>query len=199
MTTTQKPPTPHSSAATRLPVRPLLFAVMAVCSGVTVANVYLAQPLLTLFARDLRVAPSAAGLVVTCAQFGYAAGILFLVPLGDVRRRRPLLTVMLAATVLALLLAALAPSLSMVAAAAALVGGFTVIPQVLVPLAAELAPPQRRASVVAGVQIGLMTGIIGSRVIGGAVGELFRLARSLFARGSADRGNGPGDRGARTT
>ncbi|NEW53429.1 MFS transporter [Nocardia cyriacigeorgica] len=161
--------TPATDAGTK--VRPLLFAVMAICSGVTVANVYLAQPLLTLFASALGIAPSSAGLVVTCAQFGYAAGILFLVPLGDVRRRRPLLMVMLAVTVLALLLAALSPGLSLLAAAAALVGGFTVVPQVLVPLAAELAPPQRRASAVAGVQIGLMTGIIGSRVIGGAVGE----------------------------
>ncbi|WP_169812585.1 MFS transporter [Nocardia acidivorans] len=145
---------------------------MAICSGVTVANVYLAQPLLTLFAREFGVAPSATGVVVTCAQFGYAAGILFLVPLGDVRRRRPLLTAMLTVTTLALLSAALAPGLSLLAAAAALVGGFTVVPQVLVPLAAELAPPQRRASIVAGVQIGLMTGIIGSRVIGGAIGEV---------------------------
>ncbi|MGW7537601.1 MFS transporter [Amycolatopsis sp. NPDC054798] len=173
MPTTGKPPRPLSPAGPGSPVRPLLFAVMAICSGVTVANVYLAQPLLALFARDLGVAPSSAGLVVTCAQFGYAAGILFLVPLGDVRRRRPLLTAMLAATVLALLLGALSPGLSTVAAAAALVGGFTVVPQVLVPLAAELAPPDRRASVVAGVQIGLMAGIVGSRVVGGAVGEIF--------------------------
>ncbi|MFJ9370798.1 MFS transporter [Nocardia sp. NPDC101769] len=187
MTTTRTPPNPPLPAAAGLPVRPLLFAVMAICSGVTVANVYLAQPLLTLFARSLDVAPSSAGLVVTCAQFGYAAGILFLVPLGDVRRRRPLLTGMLTATVLALLLGAVAPSLSLLAAAAALAGGFTVVPQVLVPLAAELAPPTRRASVVAGVQIGLMTGIIGSRVIGGAVGEalgwraVYLLAAALTA------------------
>ncbi|GAB2532743.1 MFS transporter [Nocardia heshunensis] len=173
MTATDEQQPDQLSAAGTLRVRPLLFAVMAICSGVTVANVYLAQPLLTLFARGFGVAPSAAGLVVTCAQFGYAAGILFLVPLGDVRRRRPLLIVMLTATVIALLLGAATPGLSLLAAAAALVGGFTVIPQVLVPLAAELAPPQRRASVVAGVQIGLMTGIIGSRVIGGAVGEVF--------------------------
>lgn len=149
-----------------------LFLVMAVCSGATVANVYLAQPLLALLADGLGVAPSAAGIVVTCAQFGYAAGILFLVPLGDVRRRRPLLTVMLAVTVVALLLGAVSPTLSMLAAVTALIGGATVIPQVLVPLAAGLAPPDRRASVVANVQIGLMTGIIGSRAIGGAVGEL---------------------------
>lgn len=152
--------------------RPVLFVVMAVCCGATVANVYLAQPLLALFARGLGVSTSASGTVVTCAQFGYAAGILLLVPLGDVRRRRPLLTALLAATVLALLLGAAAPGLGMLAAATALVGGMTVIPQVLVPLAAELAPPQRRASVVASVQIGLMTGIIASRVVGGVVGEL---------------------------
>lgn len=173
MNTTETPPISQTPAGAEHSARPLLFALMAVCSGVTVANVYLAQPLLTLFAHSLGVAPSAVGLVVTCAQFGYAAGIFFLVPLGDVCRRRPLLTVLLAATVIALLLAAIAPGLSLLAAAAALVGGCTVVPQVLVPLAAELAVPQRRASVVAGVQIGLMTGIIGSRVIGGAVGELF--------------------------
>ncbi|MEC3957197.1 MFS transporter [Nocardia sp. CDC153] len=153
--------------------RPALFPMMAVCSGATVANVYLAQPLLELFTRGLGVTAAAAGVVVTCAQFGYAAGILFLVPLGDVRRRRPLLSMLLAVTVIGLLLAAAAPGLTLLAAATALVGGATVIPQVLVPLAAEFAPPQRRASVVAGVQIGLMTGIIGSRVIGGAVGDLF--------------------------
>lgn len=157
-----------------LPVeRRTLFPMMAVCSGATVANVYLAQPLLTLIADGLGVTASAAGVVVTCAQFGYAAGILFLVPLGDVRRRRPLLSILMAVTVIGLLLAAAAPSLALLAAATALVGGATVIPQVLVPLAAELAAPERRASVVAGVQIGLMTGIIGSRVIGGAVGDVF--------------------------
>ncbi|AYF74131.1 MFS transporter [Nocardia yunnanensis] len=164
----RNPETPLARAR----ARPLLFPMMAVCSGATVANVYLAQPLLALFTHSLGVTASAAGVVVTCAQFGYAAGILFLVPLGDVRRRRPLLSILLAITVIGLLLAAAAPSLALLAAATALVGGATVIPQVLVPLAAELAAPERRASVVAGVQIGLMTGIIGSRVIGGAVGDV---------------------------
>ncbi|MET9490907.1 MFS transporter [Nocardia sp. NPDC006630] len=162
----------HAGPDSKAGVRPVLFLVMAVCSAATVANVYLAQPLLALIAHGFGTAPAAAGIVVTCAQLGYAAGILFLVPLGDVRRRRPLLMILLSATVVALLLAVVAPALSMLAAATALIGGVTVIPQVLVPLAAELAPPDRRASVVANVQIGLMTGIVGSRVIGGAVGEL---------------------------
>lgn len=152
--------------------RPLLFTVMALCSGAAVANVYLAQPLLELFARSLHASPSSTGVVVTCAQLGYATGIMFLVPLGDVRRRKPLLAVLTVATVATLLGAAAAPSLAVLAAATALIGGATVIPQVLVPLAAELAPPERRASIVASIQIGLMTGIIASRVVGGTVGEL---------------------------
>ncbi|MFE9368969.1 MFS transporter [Streptomyces sp. NPDC006711] len=164
--------TPAATGPRAVPsVRPLLFLAMAICSGATVANVYLAQPLLNLFAEGLGVSSASAGTVVTCAQFGYAAGILFLVPLGDVHRRRPLLTAMTAVTTALLLLGAAAPNLSALAAAAALIGGVTVIPQILVPLASELAPPARRASVVGNVQIGLMTGIIGSRVIGGLVGE----------------------------
>ncbi|MFE4514953.1 MFS transporter [Kitasatospora sp. NPDC056783] len=155
----------------RATVRPSLFLVMAVCSGATVANVYLAQPLLKLFGDSLGVPHSSAGVVVTCAQFGYAAGILLLVPMGDVRRRRPLLGVMLSATVVLLLLAAASPGLWVLAAATAAIGAATVIPQVLVPLAAELAPPEKRGAVVANVQIGLMAGIVGSRVIGGAVGQ----------------------------
>ncbi|MFJ9607456.1 MFS transporter [Kitasatospora sp. NPDC101176] len=153
-------------------VRPMLFLVMAVCSGATVANVYLAQPLLKLFSDSLGISHSSAGIVVTCAQFGYAAGILFLVPMGDVRRRRPLLATMLGVTTAVLLVAAAAPGLGVLAAATAAIGAATVIPQVLVPLASELAPPEKRAAVVANVQIGLMTGIVGSRVIGGAVGQL---------------------------
>ncbi|MFI6596227.1 MFS transporter [Nonomuraea sp. NPDC050536] len=149
-----------------------LFSVMAVCAGATVANVYLAQPLLELIATGLGVPRSAAGIVVTCAQFGYAAGILFLVPLGDVRRRRPLLTAMLSVTVVVLLVAAAAPGLAVLGSAAAAIGVATVVPQVLIPLASELAPPDQRGRVVARVQIGLMTGIVASRVVGGGVGEL---------------------------
>ncbi|MFB4295194.1 SDR family oxidoreductase [Actinomadura sp. NTSP31] len=71
------------------------------------------------------------------------------------------------------------------------------VPQVLIPLAAELAPPERRAGVVAGVQIGLMTGIIGSRVVGGVVGEalgwrsVYLLAAVLTALAGSVRSRPP--------
>src|ERR1700761_3497140 len=75
---------------------------MAVTCAVTVANLYYAQPLLHAIGHSLHASPSAASLLVTAAQLGYAAGLLLVVPLGDIVRRRPLLTGLLAVDTLAL-------------------------------------------------------------------------------------------------
>src|SRR5829696_4186284 len=73
-------------------VSPLLVGLIALCAGVTVSNLYLTQPLLPLVAESLRVSPSQVGFLPTIGQAGYALGILLIVPLGDVLRRRGLLT-----------------------------------------------------------------------------------------------------------
>src|SRR5262245_24878460 len=91
----------------------LLVPVIAVCCGVTVANIYLGQPLLTLIQARLGVSAGAAGWVATLGQLGYALGVLLFLPLGDVVRRRPLLLALLAGTVGALGVAAGARSLPM--------------------------------------------------------------------------------------
>lgn len=57
--------------------------IFAITAGLSVANVYYAQPLLDAMARDFRVSPGAIGLVVTLTQLGYALGLVFIVPLGD--------------------------------------------------------------------------------------------------------------------
>jgi predicted MFS family arabinose efflux permease len=69
--------------------------LLALTCGVTVASIYYAQPLLVAIARDLAVEQSAAGLVVTANQVGFAAGLVFVVPLGDIIARRPLFTALL--------------------------------------------------------------------------------------------------------
>ena len=60
---------------------------MACACGIGVANIYYNQPLLGVLG-----APSHGGLAValipTVTQLGYAAGLLFLVPLGDLLERR---------------------------------------------------------------------------------------------------------------
>jgi MFS family permease len=69
---------------------------MAVTCAVTVANLYYAQPLLHSIGDSLHVSQGSAALLVTLGQLGYAAGLLFIVPAGDIMRRRPLLTGLLA-------------------------------------------------------------------------------------------------------
>ncbi len=61
---------------------------MAVATGAIVANLYYAQPLLHLVARDFHSGSAAASLIITCTQVGYAAGLLLVVPLGDLHPRR---------------------------------------------------------------------------------------------------------------
>ncbi|SHF43226.1 MFS transporter [Streptoalloteichus hindustanus] len=148
-----------------------LVVASALCAGVTVGNVYLAQPVLGVVAADLGVPAGAAGGVATTALFGYAVGILSLVPLGDLVSRRRLVTWLGAATVALLAGAAAAPSLPVLSAFVGLAAATTVIPQVLVPLVSEVSAPERRGVALAWVQAGLVTGMMGSRVLSGALGD----------------------------
>src|SRR6201996_7207497 len=88
-----------------------LVRLMAVTCAVTVANLYYAQPLLHSIGSALRVSQGSASLLVTVGQLGYAAGLLLIVPAGDITRRRPLLTGMLGFCAIALAGSALAPNL----------------------------------------------------------------------------------------
>ena len=102
--TEQQAPGPQAAI-----LSPALIRLMAVTCAVTVANLYYAQPLLHAIGSSLHVSPASASLLVTAAQLGYAAGLLLVVPIGDIVRRRPLLTGLLAVDTLAL--AASAPSI----------------------------------------------------------------------------------------
>src|SRR5580704_8503455 len=64
--------------------------LLAVACGLIVANLYYAQPLVGPISAALGLSPEAAGLVVTMAQVGYVAGLLLIVPLGDLVENRKL-------------------------------------------------------------------------------------------------------------
>src|SRR6478672_697034 len=134
---------PSAAATDGLP--PGLVRLMAITCAVTVANLYYAQPLLHSIGTDLRVSQGSASLLVTFGQFGYAAGLLFIVPAGDIVRRRPLLTGMLAFCAVTLAGAAFAPDLPVLAAAVALCCVTSVVVQMLVPYAATLASDNERS------------------------------------------------------
>jgi predicted MFS family arabinose efflux permease len=151
---------------------PLLVLIMASATGLAVASNYFAQPLLPTMAKDLGLSTTKAGIIVTTAQLGYAAGLLFIVPLGDLFERRGLILVMAFLSAAGLLTTALAPTLSMVLVGTALTGLFSVVAQILVPFAATLAAPEKRGKVVGTVMSGLLLGILFARTVAGALTSL---------------------------
>jgi len=147
--------------------------LFAVAAGAAVGNLYWAQPLLDLIARDLGESTADAGWLVTTTQLGYALGILLVVPLGDVTNRRRLVPLSLLAAAVALGLCALAPSFGFLVAALGLVGLVTVGGQLLTPLAGDLATDADRGAVVGTVVSGILTGILLSRTVSGFVADAF--------------------------
>jgi predicted MFS family arabinose efflux permease len=170
-------PDVHPGAAAPLdPARPGLsrglVRLMAVTCAVTVANLYYAQPLLHSISGALHVSQGSASLLVTASQIGYAAGLLFVVPAGDIVRRRPLLTGLLAVCAVTLAGCALAPNLAVLEVAAALCGVTSVVVQMLVPYAATLADDTERSRVIGTLMGGLLMGILLSRTFAGVLADL---------------------------
>lgn len=149
-----------------------LVLLMAVACGAAVANIYYAQPLLSTIAHDFSVSDGTAGLLVTASQVGYAAGLVLLVPLGDLVERRRLITGILLVTALALAATAAAPNLTLLAAALLVVGVTSVVAQILVPLASALAAESERGQVLGKVMSGLLIGILVARTASGLLSEL---------------------------
>ena len=123
---------------------PALIVLMSVATGLAVASNYYAQPLLETIARHFLLSASSAGFIVTAAQLGYAAGLLFLVPLGDMFERRTLIVSMTLLAAGGMLITASSQSLAMMILGTALTGLFSVVAQILVPLAATLVTPDKR-------------------------------------------------------
>ena len=159
---------------------------MALASGLVVANSYYAQPVVETISASLHASTAQIGLIVTASQIGYAIGLAFLVPLGDLVQRRYLLDVMLAGTTLCLVTMALSPNWQVLGVAGLLVGVTSVVGQILVPLAATLAAPEERGKVIGDVMTGLLLGILIARVVSGLVTEvagwraMFWLAAALM-------------------
>ncbi len=147
--------------------------LMTVISGLVVANIYYNQPLLSLISEDVGVSESAARKISVLTQLGYAAGLLLIVPLGDKLFRKKLILIDLLLVFLSLLWITFAKELWMLYTASLLIGATSVIPQLFVPMAAELSSDKEKSSNIGLVMSGLLLGILLSRFIGGIVGEVW--------------------------
>lgn len=157
-----------------------LTAFLAAAVGAIALNLYASQPLLGLIGPAFGLSTAEASLITTLTLLGYAAGLVFLVPLVDLASNRRLICVTLACGVASLAGAAAAPSAGPFLIAAFLIGVTATVIQMLVPIAAALAPEARRGSVVGNVMSGLMLGTLLSRPIAGLIADAFGW-RAFFA------------------
>ncbi|GAA1071626.1 MFS transporter [Tsukamurella spumae] len=164
---------------------PGLLRLMAVATGLSAASLYVAYPILDLLRDRFGMSDTTAGLLVTVAQAGYAAGLLLLVPMSDVVRRRPLALTLLTLTAAALVVAGAAQTGAVLLVASALAAVTAVGAQVIVPYAAELAGPREQAHAVGVVMSGVILGGLLSRFLSGVLTDAFGWRTPYFVLAAA--------------
>ena len=154
-----------SSVASESGPGAVLTVLFALTCGALAANLYYAQPLISLIGDDTGLAVAGESWIVTATQIGYAVGLVLLVPLGDILENRKLILATMAANLVALGGLAASPGLFSLFAMILVVGITSTAAQMIVPLAASLAPSEARGRVVGNVMSGLLGGILLARPI----------------------------------
>ncbi len=150
-----------------------LLWLMCIVSGVVVANNYYNQPLLAEIASEFKVSEAEVSKITVLTQLGYAFGLLMIIPLGDKLYRKRLILIDLVFVFLALIWMAVAQELWMMAIASFLIGCTSVVPQLFVPMVADLSNEKNRSQNIGMVMSGLLMGILLSRFIGGIIGDIW--------------------------
>jgi predicted MFS family arabinose efflux permease len=160
-----------TGAAATQPVSAGITILLAAACGLTAANIYYAQPLISLIAPTIGIGDTAASLIVTVTQVGYCAGLILLVPLGDLLENRGLIFWTLFGSAVALLAAAFAPSAPAFLTATLFIGFLSVAAQMLIPIAAHLAPDASRGRTIGNVMSGLLLGIMLARPVSSLIAD----------------------------
>lgn len=160
-----------------------LLATLAITAGVVVANNYYNQPLLHLIGSSFDAPDHVVAIIATATQLGYSVGLFLMLPLGDMLERKRYIQVLLAASCAALLVFSTASSLPIAVIAGGLIGFTSIVPQLLPPIASQLAGPKNSKAAIGLVMGGLLLGISLSRFFGGVLGDLvgWRLVYILAA------------------
>lgn len=148
----------------------LLFAISV---GIIVTNLFAPQTLVGLIGPSLGLSADGGGLVAMATLLGYALGLFLLVPLADLLENRKLILRMLVAAVMCASAAAAAPTSVSLLTVLFLLGAACSAIQILVPIAASMAPPERRGRVIGDVMGGLMIGVLLSRPLASLIADAF--------------------------
>ncbi|KOR90826.1 MFS transporter [Paenibacillus solani] len=156
----------------RTPLTRYVTLLFAVACGISVANIYFAQPLLDQLSFEFGIDYSIIGILITTTQIFYALGLLLLVPLGDFLNQRRLILNQMTVSMIALVIVGTASSSSMLFAGLALVGLLAVVTQTIVAFAATIAAPAEQGRVVGTVTSGIVIGILLARTVAGVLKDL---------------------------
>ena len=154
-------------------LRKIDIILMAFCTGLIVANIYYCQPLVILVAKDFGLTESHAGKISYLTQAGYAIGLFLLVPLGDMFERKRQILIITGLAVAALLVAGFAHSFLVLEIACVLIGASSIIPQLILPMAANLTTDENRGQTIGVIMSGLLIGILASRALSGTIGFIW--------------------------
>lgn len=149
----------------------LLILVMSIACGLTVANLYYIQPLLGDIAKTFHVDQLSIGFAAMLTQIGYAIGMIFILPLGDIKEKRNLIVIMLLFSVISLMSIFFSSNIYILTISSFAVGFTSIIPQLIIPLAAQLSNPQQRGQTIGTIMSGLLIGILLSRTVSGILGS----------------------------
>lgn len=150
-----------------------IIMLMAAMAGLTVANLYYNQPLLEMIRCDLQTSSSLANLIAVITQVGYALGLLFIVPTGDLISRRKIIVVCMVMAALMTATIGLSDNIHVIWGASLLMGACSIVPQLFIPIAGQFSKPENKARNMGYVLSGLLIGILAARVVSGMIGEWF--------------------------
>lgn len=153
--------------------------LMAITTGMVVANNYYNQPLLADMAGEFEISEAAISDVPMLTQIGYAMGLFLIVPLGDMLKRKKMILIDFAFIIAALISAGMAPGPAALKVSSLFIGLTSVIPQLMIPMAAQLAEDRNRGKAIGTVMTGMFIGILGSRTLSGFIGSYLGW-RSMF-------------------
>lgn len=154
-----------------LPMKTVI--MLSVISAFMAANIYYNQPLLEVIAKEIGVTSVEANLLTVIAQVGYACGLLFIIPMGDLLNRRKLVLLCILSSLIMTIFMSVASSIYIMWFASFFIGVNSIVPQMFMPVAGQYSEPENKSRNMGYILTGLLVGILASRVLGGIVGKHF--------------------------
>ncbi|MEN5379491.1 MFS transporter [Sphingobacterium kitahiroshimense] len=149
-----------------------IIPVMSFSAGTIVANVYYSQPILRNIAESLGKSENAVGKIAVLAQLGYGLGMFFLLPLGDKLNRKKLILSICLTLIVMLLILANTTNFTLLLVLSFIIGVCSTPAQIILPMSAALGK-ENRGKNVGIVFSGILCGILGSRLLSGALTDLW--------------------------